>query len=88
MAQAMGTPDRRWNSPGGAEEAAFLPPLTGVVRRLRIPTAYAVGCPVTALLTIGGAGTFEGPSAGMSAGAAGEIARATEFNPATRRRPG
>jgi hypothetical protein len=43
---------------------------------------------VTALLTIGGAGTFEGPSAGMSAGAAGEIARATkgwhrEFNPAT-----
>jgi hypothetical protein len=82
MAQAMGTPDRRWNSPEGAEEA-FLPPLAGLIRRLRI-----VGCPVTALLTIGGAGTFEGPSAGMSAGAAGEIARATEFNPATRRRPG
>jgi hypothetical protein len=45
-------------------------------------------CSVTVLLTLGGAGTLEGPSAGMSAGAAGEIARATKgcchrgFNPA------
>jgi hypothetical protein len=52
-----------------------------------------VGCLVTALLTIGGAGTFEGPSAGMSAGAAGGIARATKgchrgLNPAAAGGPG
>jgi hypothetical protein len=49
-----------------------------------------VGCLVTALLTIGGAGTFEGPSAGMSAGAAGGIARATKgcHNPVAAGGPG
>jgi hypothetical protein len=46
-------------------------------RRFRLYGGCAVGC-VGALLTFGGAGTFEGPSAGMSAGAAGEIARATK----------
>jgi hypothetical protein len=37
-----------------------------------------VGCPVTALLSFRGCRELEGPRAGMSAGAAGGIARATK----------
>jgi hypothetical protein len=66
----MGMSERRGDSRRG-ENGVSSAPDGADLGRIRIPTACAVGCPVTVTRTL------EGPGAGMSAGAAGEIARAT-----------